>query len=104
MSLRSLIRLAVSWLLEYKGRAALTSLGVTVGIGLLTALVSAGEGARQKLHEQMDNLGKDIVLIRPGGPGQQEPDARVTLTGADADAIRREVGPLVVGVSVSPPM
>jgi putative ABC transport system permease protein len=101
MTLRSVIGLALSSLLASKVRAALSSLGVTVGIGLLTALVSAGDGARLKLDQQMESLGKDIILIRPGGLGPLEDETRAVVTGADADAIRREVGPLVVGVSVS---
>jgi putative ABC transport system permease protein len=98
----ALLRVALRALRVNKGRAALTSLGIVIGIAVVTALVSAGEGARRKIDDQLNILGKNMILVRPGSYRQEgSAGALDTLTQADAEAIRREVGPLVVGVSVT---
>jgi putative ABC transport system permease protein len=98
----TLLRVALGALRVNQGRAALTSLGIVIGIAVVTALVSAGEGARRKIDDQLNVLGKNMIVVRPGSYRQEgSAVAFDSLTRADAEAIRREVGPLVVGVSVS---
>ncbi len=102
MSLLSAIRVALSALLVNKGRSALTSLGIVIGISAVIAMVSAGSGARSKLDERLESVGKNLILIRPGGRTQQGTIADlVPLTTDDAAAIRKQVGPLLVGVAES---
>jgi len=103
MSFFSAIRVALSALLVNKGRSFLTSLGIVIGISAVIAMVSAGSGARYKLEDRLDSVGKNLILIRPGSRSQQgitgsdfEP-----LTRDDADAIRKRVGHLLVGVAES---
>ena len=92
------IRVALGALLIHKGRAALTSLGIVIGIAAVTALVSAGDGARLQLDNQMDTLGKNLILVRAGSYKQEVASASsVPLTAADTDAIRREAGSMVLG-------
>src|SRR5205085_7310234 len=63
-------------------------------------LVSAGEGARSKLDERLESVGKNLIVVRPGARSQQGMVADYApLTRADADAIRRQVRPLLVGVA-----
>src|SRR5437764_12962572 len=101
MSLFVALRQALGALLVHKGRTALTSLGIVIGIGAVIALVAAGEGARQKLDERLASAGKDLIIIRPGGhsigPGLTADIA--SLTSRDADAIRKQAGALLVGVA-----
>jgi hypothetical protein len=66
MSFSSAIRVALGALLVHKGRFALTSLGIVVGIGAVIAMVSAGNGARQKLDGRLASVGKNLILVRPG--------------------------------------
>jgi putative ABC transport system permease protein len=102
MSLLSAIRVAFAALLVNKGRSALTSLGIVIGISAVIAMVSAGSGARSKLDERLESVGKNLILIRPGGRTQQGTIADfVPLTTEDAAAIRKQVGPLLVGVAES---
>ena len=101
MSFLAAVRVALAALLAHKGRAALTSLGIIIGIGAVTALVSAGDGARHKLDQQLDILGKNMILVKPGSYRQEGGVTLDTLTPGDADAIRKEVGPLIVGVTVT---
>src|ERR671937_322932 len=100
MSFLSAIRVAVAALLVNKGRSALTSLGIVIGIGAVIAMVSAGSGARVKLEERLESVGKNLILIRPGGRSESGIVSDfVPLTLEDADAIRKEVGSLLVGVA-----
>src|SRR5579871_1538349 len=99
MSLASAFRLAVSILLTHRGRSALTSLGIVIGISAVVALVSAGDGARRKLDQRLESAGKNLIIIRPGARALSGAavDYR-PLTADDAEAIRKEVGSLLVGV------
>src|SRR3954454_15400792 len=102
MSLLSALRIALDALFLNKGRSLLTSLGIVIGIAAVIALVSAGEGARAKLDERLESVGKNLIVIKPTGRSQQ---GMVTdyapLTHDDAEAIRRQVRPLLVGVAES---
>src|SRR5262249_52683795 len=98
MSLLSAIRVALAALVVNKGRSTLTSLGIVIGISAVVAMVAAGNGARQKLDERLEKVGKNLILVRAGGRTQQGVIADfIALTRADADAIQKEAGPLLVG-------
>ena len=64
------LRLALGALLVHKGRSMLTSLGIVIGTGAVIAMVSAAGGAREKLDERLENVGKGLILIRPGSRTQ----------------------------------
>ena len=100
MSLLSAIRVALAALLINKGRSGLTSLGIVIGISAVIAMVSAGEGARRNLDERLASVGKNLILVRPGARTQQGTVADFApLTGDDVAAIRKQLGPLLVGVA-----
>jgi putative ABC transport system permease protein len=100
MSFISAIRVALAALLVNKGRSALTSLGIVIGISAVIAMVSAGGGARMKLDERLEIVGKNIILIRAGARNQQ---GIVTdfapLTLDDAQAIRKAAGSYLIGAA-----
>jgi putative ABC transport system permease protein len=66
MGIITAIHMALSALLVHKGRSTLTSLGIVIGTGAVISMVSAAGGARQKLDERMDNVGKNLILVRAG--------------------------------------
>jgi putative ABC transport system permease protein len=100
MSIIATIRVAIAALMINRGRSALTSLGIIIGIGAVIAMVSAGGGAREKLDESLESVGKNLILIRAGARTQQGQLADFRdLTLEDVDAIRREAGQLLVGVA-----
>src|SRR5215831_19593161 len=102
MSLISALQVALAALLTNKGRSILTSLGIVIGISAVIAMVSAGDGARYKLDESLETVGKNLILIKPGGRSQQGiVTDSVPLTSEDAIALRKQVGPLLVGVAQS---
>jgi putative ABC transport system permease protein len=100
MTLTSTLRVAIDALRAHKGRSALTSLGIVIGVGAVISLVSAGESARQKLDDRLASIGKSIIIIRAGHRTNQMTVADMApLTAGDAEALRRQVGPLLVGVA-----
>jgi putative ABC transport system permease protein len=93
MDFFSAIRVALSALLVNKGRSALTSLGIVIGTSAVIAMVSAAGGARQKLDERLDNVGKNLILVRPGTHTQAGAIADLKpLTNEDAAALRKQLG------------
>src|SRR5262245_55231538 len=100
MSIFSALRVALTALMVNKGRSALTSLGIVIGISAVIALVSAGDGARLMLDERLDNIGKNLLLIRPGARNSVGVIANyVPLTKEDAEALRLRLGERVEGVA-----
>jgi putative ABC transport system permease protein len=100
MTLFSALRIAWKALRVHRGRSALTSLGIVIGISAVIGMVSAGDGARRKLDDRLDNVGKNLILVRPGARTESGAIADTApLTGADADALRKQVGHLLVGVA-----
>jgi putative ABC transport system permease protein len=102
MSFFSAIRVALGALLVNKGRSVLTSLGIIIGISAVIAMVSAGSGARYFLDKRLERVGKNLILVKGGGRTQQGIVTDFTpLKADDAAAIRRQVGPLLLGVAES---
>jgi putative ABC transport system permease protein len=100
MTFLSAIRVALAALFAHKGRSALTSLGIVIGVGAVIALVAAGEGARHKLEERLDTIGRALILVRAGARTHQAAVADFTpLTAADAKDIRRQAGHFLSGVA-----
>jgi putative ABC transport system permease protein len=94
------LRVALTALLVHKGRSTLTSLGIVIGISAVIAMVSAGGGARRKLDERLENVGKNLILIRAGAYTQAGALADVRpLTTDDADALRKQLAGRLVGVA-----
>jgi putative ABC transport system permease protein len=100
MTFLSALRVALTALLVNKGRSALTSLGIVIGIAAVIGMVSAGDGARFKLDERLASVGKNLIIIRSGAHTASGAIADIApLTHEDATALRRHLGPEVRGVS-----
>ena len=109
MRLSILIGLALQSILKNKMRAMLTMLGIVIGVAAVIVMVAVGYGARSRIHEQINNLGTNMIVITPGastsGGVSQGAQAFATLTLADADKIRNEaqtvaaVSPVIIGRS-----
>ena len=66
MSWGAALQLALRALWRNKTRAALTALGVIIGVASVIAMVAIGAGAQQRIAETLDNLGTNTLVIRPG--------------------------------------
>jgi putative ABC transport system permease protein len=102
MKLSILIRLAIQSILKNRTRAMLTMLGIIIGVAAVIVMVAVGYGARSRIHEQINNLGTNMIVITPGasmtGGVSQGAQAFATLTVADAEKIRSQ-SQIVVAVS-----
>jgi macrolide transport system ATP-binding/permease protein len=78
-----------------KMRAALTMLGIFIGVAAVIAMVAVGDGARYSVQQQIQSLGTNLLVVLPGATTASGVRAGFgsasTLTAADADAIAKEV-------------
>ena len=66
-------------------RTILTLLGIVIGVGSVVAMLALGEGAKQRVVDQISSMGTNLIMIRPLR-GRDAGD-RVLLTPEDAEAI-----------------
>jgi len=97
MNLLMIIRVAFRALVRNKMRAALTMLGIIIGVAAVIAMVSIGQGASASVQAQIDSIGTNLLFVSAGaqnvggvrsGTGDSGTN---TLTVDDLDAIKREV-------------
>src|SRR6202162_2261916 len=97
MDLLMIIRVAFRALVRNKMRAALTMLGVIIGVSAVIAMVSIGQGAQASVQAQIESIGTNLLFVSAGaqnvggvrsGTGDTGTN---TLTVEDLDAIKREV-------------
>ncbi len=85
MSVLELLRLAFSRLRTHRLRAALTMLGVIIGVASVVALVGVGQGSTTNITARLNGLGTNLLTISAtGGFGA---NAASTLDLEDAVAI-----------------
>ena len=97
MNLLMIIRVAFRALVRNKMRAALTMLGIIIGVAAVIAMVSIGQGASASVQAQIESIGTNLLFVSAGaqnvggvrsGTGDSGTN---TLTVEDLDAIKREV-------------
>ena len=95
MNLLAPIRIALRALAANTLRSILTMLGIIIGVAAVITMIAVGNGATQRVQEQMKGLGSNIMLVIPGGitSGGVRLGAQTGqgLTEDDALAIAREV-------------
>ena len=86
-------------------RSVLTMLGIIIGVGAVIAMVAVGQGATDRVQEQMQALGSNIMLVVPGGVSQAGvrlgAQTRQRLTEEDALAIGLEIPEVQVAAPTS---
>jgi putative ABC transport system permease protein len=89
-----LIKLATQSIQKNKMRAALTMLGIIIGVAAVIVMVAVGFGARSRIRAQINNLGTNMIVITPGAAQQggvsQGAQAFPNLSLDDVEKIRRE--------------
>ena len=84
MSAFELLRLALSRLRTSRLRAALTMLGVIIGVASVVALVGVGQGTTSNITSSLASLGTNLLTI---SPTTQNADGSTSLSLEDAVAI-----------------
>ena len=85
MSLYESLRTATTGLTTNKMRAALTMLGIIIGVASVVALLSIGEGVNESITGEIEGLGSNLVFVLPDTP--EDATAPAYLTTADAKAL-----------------
>src|SRR5919201_1134205 len=97
MNVLMIIRIAFRALARNKTRAALTMLGIIIGVSAVIVMVSIGQGAQASVQAQIASMGTNLLFVSAGaqnvggvrsGAGDNGTN---TLTVEDLDAIKREV-------------
>jgi len=106
MKTRILVKVATQSIRKNKMRAALTMLGIIIGVAAVIVMVAVGYGARTRIQAQINNLGTNMIVITPGAAQQagvsQGAQAFPNLSIKDVDKIRSEaqyvsaVSPVIV--------
>ena len=80
-----LLRISVEALGRYRLRTALSTLGIVLGVAAVIAMLAVGEGAREEVLQQVEQLGSNNVIVRNQAfrrrfgtpPGGRRPAARL---------------------------
>ncbi|MBI3242714.1 MAG: ABC transporter permease [Chloroflexi bacterium] len=109
MTLSENIRLALRALAANRLRAALTMLGIIIGVGAVITLLSVGKGVEKSVSDSFQNIGTNLLFVIPGGENSNgnRPGAAAQfqsnpkdLTDDDAEALLDPVrAPDVIAVS-----
>ncbi len=98
MSLNELLRLALSRLRTSRLRAALTMLGVIIGVASVVALVGVGQGTTSNITTRLASLGTNLLTVSPTGRGGT---TSTNLTLDDAAAIGKLTSVAAVAPEIS---
>ncbi|HEU0020605.1 MAG TPA: ABC transporter permease [Dehalococcoidia bacterium] len=84
-------RIALTSLGTNKLRAALTLLGIVIGVSAVITLMAIGRGVQQSITDSLQSLGTNLLFVRPGESSQGGVSggqgSTATLTLEDADAL-----------------
>ncbi|MBM0259395.1 ABC transporter permease [Micromonospora sp. 4G55] len=102
MRLAEAWRVALDALRANRMRSALTMLGVIIGVASVVLLVAIGTGTKQKVEQQVEGLGSNLLLVVPGRIDVGTAPVVSPLTLSDVDAVSRVVGdPSRVAVTIA---
>jgi putative ABC transport system permease protein len=98
MSIYESLRTAMAGLTTNKMRAALTMLGIIIGVASVVALLSVGEGIEAMITGEIQGLGSNLIYVTADQP--DDSTAPAYLTTADAEALADPLNaPGLVGVA-----
>ena len=93
-----IIRIAFRALARNKTRAALTMLGIIIGVSAVIVMVSIGQGAQATVQAQIESMGTNLLFVSAGAQnvggvrgGAGDSGTSSPLTVEDLEAIKREV-------------
>ena len=90
------IKMAVHNIMANKGRSFLTMLGIIIGIASVIAIVSVGEGTKNQMNSEIDDIGGGQIASSVSDEAQTDEE---WITADDVEAIRAVDG--IEGVNVS---
>ena len=103
MSFITIFRVSLKSLGRNPVRSFLSCLGIGIGIVAVILAMAIGQGAKTMMVKEISSMGNNLMMVFPerrnagpvsGGMGQGQ-----NMTAGDAEAIKKELGHLVQGVS-----
>ena len=70
------IKMAVHNIMANKGRSFLTMLGIIIGIASVIAIVSVGEGTKNQMNSEIDDIGGGQIAISVSDEAQTDEGGR----------------------------
>lgn len=99
MNLSTSFFAALESLSANKMRAALTILGIVIGVGAVIAMLAIGRGAQNSITGSIEGIGSNLLFVVRGNENQEGQNAK-PLTLDDAEAMRDVFqAPSVIGVA-----
>jgi len=80
-------RMAVRNLSRRRKRSFLTVLGIIIGITIVVAFISLGDGMRNAITGQLSALGSDVIMVTPGQFGSTAALGGVIFDQSDVDTV-----------------
>jgi putative ABC transport system permease protein len=105
MTWRDTVRTATEAVRTHRLRSALTMLGILIGIAAVVLTVGLGQGAKAKVHDQINELGTNLLVVSPGSSTSSSGarggfGSASTLTQQDAAALaNRDAAPDIAAVA-----
>lgn len=96
INLYEYIKMAVHNITANKGRSFLTMLGIIIGIASVIAIVSIGEGTKNQMNSEIDDIGGGQIAVSVSNDAMT---AEEYITAEDVEAIRELDG--IEGVNVT---
>ena len=93
MKFLTTLNIALRALAKNKMRAALTVLGVVIGIAAVTAMVSIGQSAGALVRGELESFGTNVIVIQPAARERSGVRSGLnnTLTSKDCAAIAKRM-------------
>jgi len=77
MTLLQIVSTALRSFYSHKTRSILTTLGIIIGVAALIAVKSIGDGAKNKVKEQIENAGTNFILVLSTDPKALQPRSKM---------------------------
>ncbi|MBO4642584.1 MAG: ABC transporter permease [Bacteroidaceae bacterium] len=94
MSIKNLLKVAITAILSNKFRSFLSMLGIIIGVAAVIIMMAIGQGSKQSVRAELSKMGTNLLTIRPGADMRngvrQDPSAMQTLKMADYLSIQEE--------------
>lgn len=70
-------KLAYESIRSTKWRSFFTMLGIIIGVVSVVTIVSLGEGVKQQIEGQIDQIGSDLIIVRPGNSVKRDAQGNI---------------------------
>ena len=96
MRFKDIIKISGDSLKTHKSRSFLTMLGIIIGIGAVTVVMSIGDSTTKLIMDQIQSFGPRVIVINPGRPSEGSLQAQFesilmdSLTERDIDSLKNK--------------